>query len=67
MEVSNSIAVPVPEPIPVAVNVSPTVLELAPIKVKSVVPIETILYSSPITNDPAVSVSDPLISAVYAV
>ena len=46
-------AVPLPDPTPVAVKVSPTVLADAPIKVKSVVPIDVIRYSCPTKNDPA--------------
>ena len=45
-----------PDPAPVAVNLTPTLLDIAPIAVKSVVPIETIVYCCPITKDPAVAV-----------
>ena len=47
-------AVPVPDPIPVAVNVIPTVLLAAPIRVKFVVPRLVITYEVPTTKDPAV-------------
>ena len=52
-------AVPVPVPTPVAVNIVPTVLDAAPINVKLVVPTVNILYTLPITNNPAVSVKLP--------
>ena len=47
-------AVPVPKPTPVAVNVVPTLLSAAPINVKIVVPVETIIYVLAVTNAPAV-------------
>ena len=47
-------AVPSPEPAPVAVNVIPTVLLAAPIRVKFVVPRLVITYEVPTTKDPAV-------------
>jgi hypothetical protein len=50
-------AVPVPEPDPVAVKVIPTVLLEAPIKVKSVLPIVTIVYESPAIKDPALTIT----------
>jgi hypothetical protein len=43
----NTIAVPLPAPTPVAINDSPSVLDVAPIKVKSVVPIVFIVYVLP--------------------
>ena len=46
-------ATPVPVPAPVAVNTSPTVLDVAPIAVKSVVPTSEIEYGSPVTKVPA--------------
>ncbi len=52
------VAVPVvPPPGPVAVKATPTVLELAPIKVKSVSPTLTIVYFTPVTKLPVVTVS----------
>jgi hypothetical protein len=60
-------AVPVPVPAPVATKLIPTVLLEAPIKVKSVLPIVVIVYSSPITKDPALIVTsagyDPILPA----
>ena len=53
------LAVPVPVPTPVAVKVRPTVLEAAPISVKSVVPIALIEYAVPTTNDPALVDTSP--------
>jgi len=41
------VTVPVPVPAPVAVNDTPTAFELAPIKVKSVVPTVRIVTSAP--------------------
>ena len=46
-------AVPVPVPTPVAVNGVPGALFAAPISVKSVEPVVTIMYCSPIINAPA--------------
>ena len=46
---------PVPEPTPVASKVTPTVLLVAPIAVKFVVPTVRIVYSSPTVKDPAFS------------
>ena len=51
-----SLAVPVPSPILVAVKIVPILLLVAPIDTKSVVPTETIVYTVPITNEPAVVV-----------
>ena len=53
-EAAISIATPVPEPTPVAVNNTPTVLAIAPIAVKSVVPILLIVYCFVATKEPAV-------------
>ena len=50
------VRVPVPVPAPVAVKVVPILLFVAPIDTKSVVPTETIVYTVPITNEPAVVV-----------
>jgi hypothetical protein len=47
------VAVPVPVPTPVAVNLIPTVLALAPIAVKSVVPTDIIVYWNPVIKNPA--------------
>ena len=47
---------PVPVPGPVAVNTVPAVLLAAPINVKSVLPANPIVYSVPVTNEPAVTV-----------
>ena len=61
---SRKVAVPVPVPTPVAVNTLPIELSCAPINVKSVVAppapssTDTIVYSVPITNAPAVSGAD---------
>ena len=52
-------ALPVPDPTPVAVKVSPTVLDVAPMRVKSVVPIALIEYVVPVTNEPAVISTSP--------
>ena len=52
-------AVPVPIPTPVAVKIVPGVLFAAPINVKSVVPADTIVYTTPTLNAPAVVVEDP--------
>ena len=46
-------AVPVPEPAPVAINSTPTVLALAPMATKSVVPTVKIEYDCPGTKLPA--------------
>ena len=59
---------PVPVPAPVAVNIVPTSLLAAPIKVKSVVPLYTplpstgpvIVYFCPTTKLPAVTASEKL-------
>ena len=61
---TSTFAVPVPEPTPVAVNTSPTLLLAAPINVKSVVPTDTILYSLPMLNNPAVNVPSNVAVAV---
>ena len=53
----NIFAVPVPVPLPVAVKVIPAVLDAAPIKVKSVFPNISIIYSLPILKLPAVIVA----------
>ena len=47
-------AVPVPIPAPVAVKIVPGVLFAAPINVKSVVPADTIVYTTPTLNAPAI-------------
>ena len=51
------VAEPVPVPGPVATKPNPTVLETAPINVKSVVPTTEIVYVVPITKDPALTVA----------
>lgn len=57
------VAVPVPVPTPVAVNVTPTVFDAAPINVKSVVPIDAIVYLIPTVKLPAVTVdAAPLVT-----
>ena len=56
------LAVPVPVPAPVAVKVSPTAGEAsAPIRLKFVVPIETIVYSILVSNEPAVTILSEVI------
>ena len=50
---------PSPVPTPVAVNIVPILLSAAPINVKSVVPVDVILYSVPTTKLPAVLVNSP--------
>ena len=54
--VAVSVAVPVPAPTPVATNESPTVLEWAPIRVKSVVPTTRIVYVVPEMKLPAATI-----------
>ena len=56
------LAVPVPEPTPVAMKSSPTVLAVAPIRVKLVVPIVVMLYVVPIEKEPAVIRTLPCIA-----
>ena len=47
------VAVPVPVPTPVAVNIVSGLLSAAPINVKSVLPVDTILYVAPTRKLPA--------------
>ena len=47
------IASPVPDPVLFATNLVPTLLSEEPISVKSVSPTEDIIYSVPISKDPA--------------
>jgi hypothetical protein len=53
------VAVPVPLPLPVAVNLTPAVLALAPIVVKSVVPTDVIVYWKPVVKNPALVAAIP--------
>ena len=54
--VNGNLASPVPpcSPVPVAVNTVPGLLSAAPIAVKSVSPVVTIVYSFPAINAPSV-------------
>ena len=45
-------AVPVPDPTPVATNSRPMVFDRAPIRVKFVLPMLTMVYRTPGMNDP---------------
>jgi hypothetical protein len=53
------VAVPVPLPLAVAVNLTPAVLALAPIVVKSVVPTDVIVYWKPVIKNPALVAAIP--------
>jgi hypothetical protein len=49
-----ALAVPVPLPAPVAVKIVFTLLLAAPIEVNDVLPADVIMYSWPVTKEPAV-------------